>query len=313
VDEQDENAGDAGGEEGEEEAWKKIGPLRLPRKLGVGIGRSLSSVVAGLRKMEEEAFGEEEEVLREMEMEADGNGVGVRGSVVGPARKGVQGVRGSEIDVGDSQAQIQDQSGRDLPDNGGKPGEAERSEEAPVGLLSGFDDEVYGSSDEDTQRTQNQPLRIFKKRGQKRTTRLVNMRPTRAKRTALPENNSDQEEEDEILHETQFNTSNPATTANDQDNDLRLSGLDSASEVDFDGASDSEGEGERDEATSKTKQKKPAPGKDKSEGKEKGGGVVKRAVRKVKATAHANFKRLKLRNSGAKGGPGYGSRWRRRR
>jgi hypothetical protein len=180
-------------------------------------------------------------------------------------------------------------------------------------LLSGFDDEVYGSSDEDTQRTQNQPLRIFKKRGQKRTTRLVNMRPTRAKRPALPENNSDQEEEDEILHETQFNTSNPATTANDQDNDLRLSGLDSASEVDFDGASDSEGEGERDEAASKTKQKKPAPGKDKSEGKEKGGGVVKRAVRKVKATAHANFKRLKLRNSGAKGGPGYGSRWRRRR
>ncbi len=39
---------------------------------------------------------------------------------------------------------------------------------------------------------------------------------------------------------------------------------------------------------------------------------IKKAVRKVKAVAHANFRRLKLRNHGAKGGPGYNSRFRRR-
>jgi hypothetical protein len=263
--------------------------------------------------MEEEAFGEEEEVLREMEMGEQGMGTGVHRGAVGTAKKVVDGGKGGEVEAGDSQVQGHGQLGRELPGNGDKPGEAEETEEPPVGLLSGFDEEpLHGSSDEDAQQTKNQPLRTFKKRGQKRTTRLVNMRPTRAKRPARLDTNPSQEEEDEIIHDTQFNTANPATTANDEDTNLRLSDLDSSSEVDFD-ASASEEEAEQEEAASKTKQKKPAPGKDKSESKEKSDGVVKRAVRKVKATAHANFKRLKLRNSGAKGGPGYGSRWRRRR
>ena len=36
-------------------------------------------------------------------------------------------------------------------------------------------------------------------------------------------------------------------------------------------------------------------------------------AKKVNELAHANFKRLKLKNHGAKGGPGFGSRFRRRR
>jgi hypothetical protein len=42
-------------------------------------------------------------------------------------------------------------------------------------------------------------------------------------------------------------------------------------------------------------------------------GTVKKAVRKVNELAHANFQRLKLKNNGAKGGPGFNSRFRRRR
>ena len=42
-------------------------------------------------------------------------------------------------------------------------------------------------------------------------------------------------------------------------------------------------------------------------------GKIKTAARKVNAMAHQNFKRLKLRNSGAKGGPGHNSRFRRKR
>jgi len=42
-------------------------------------------------------------------------------------------------------------------------------------------------------------------------------------------------------------------------------------------------------------------------------GRIKTAARKVNALAHANFKRLKLRNSGAKGGPAHNSRFSRKK
>ena len=42
-------------------------------------------------------------------------------------------------------------------------------------------------------------------------------------------------------------------------------------------------------------------------------GEMKITARKVNAMAHQNFKRLKLRNSGAKGGPGHNSRFRRKK
>ena len=42
-------------------------------------------------------------------------------------------------------------------------------------------------------------------------------------------------------------------------------------------------------------------------------GKIKTVARKVNALAHQNFKRLKLRNSGAKGGPAHSSRFRRKK
>ncbi|KAK4237562.1 hypothetical protein C8A03DRAFT_15892 [Achaetomium macrosporum] len=274
----------------DDESWKKIGPLRLPRKLG--LARSLSSVVAGLRKMEEEVFEDEEEALREMEAE---------GSTATVVRKDVAegGVR-----------QVKELKDKKEPAEGQGAGR----EEEPVGLLSGFDDEaLYDSAGEERQNNQQhqQPLRQFKKRGQKRTTRLVNMRPTRAKRPPAQNHNQEEEkEDDEIVPETQRHASNPTPAAEGGD-DLRLSDA-AASEAEFDGSESEDDEEEEKEQAKKTTQNKPkAPAAE--TGKEKSEGVVKRAVRKVKATAHANFKRLKLRNSGVKGGPGQNSRWRRRR
>jgi hypothetical protein len=276
---------DEGGDD--EESWKKIGPLRLPRKLG--LTRTLSSVVAGLRKMEE-AFEDEEEVLREME-----GGT----STTTMAKQDV-------AEVGDGHVERP----KDQKEPAGKQ---------PVGLLSGFDDEgLYDSEGEERQRNQQQPLRQFKKRGQKRTTRLVNMRPTRAKRPPAPNHtgadDEGDEEDDDIVPETQLHASKPTQAANGDDDELRLSDA-AASDAEFDG---SESEGEEEEKNvkaKKTKQKSKAqPATTTEPGKEKKSeGVVKRAVRKVKATAHANFKRLKLRNNGAKGGPGHNSRFRRRR
>ncbi|KAK4038298.1 hypothetical protein C8A01DRAFT_37756 [Parachaetomium inaequale] len=327
VDEQDEGAGvddktrqQAEEEEEEEQAWKKIGPLRLPRKLGMGIGRSLSSVVAGLRRMEEEAFGEEEEVLREMEMGAmEGTGAKSHHGVAN-SHQGV-GIERNRVEVGDSQ--VPAALGRDLSGKADNQG----GEREPAGLLSGFDEEaLYDSLDEKKQRQQQQPLRQFKKRGQKRTTRLVNMRPTRARRPAQTGGEPDEEEEEgDMVPETQFAApSKPTTTTRADEDDLRLSDVDSASEMDFD-ASESDEQAEEEErgkarTKTKTKPKKPAAttktktnNKTGADAKGEAEGVVKRAVRKVKATAHANFKRLKLRNSGAKGGPGHNSRFRRRR
>ncbi|KAK4250036.1 hypothetical protein C7999DRAFT_12137 [Corynascus novoguineensis] len=293
VDEQDENGGNGGrreidNDEEEEESWRKVGPLRLPRKLG--IGRSLSSVVAGLRKMEDEAFGDEEEVLREMEM---------AGQNAAPAAAGM--VRKGAVELKDSQADAQG-----------------RAEEPRIGLLSGFDEEeLYDSLDEDEQRAQQQPLRQFKKRGQKRTTRLVKMRPTRAKRPSQPGGEGEEQEEeeaDDVVPETQFDTSSKPSTA--VGNDLRLMEHGSTSEADFD-ASDPEDDDDdhekRQGKTRRTRKLQSATDKSKTGGDGGSEGVVKRAVRKVKATAHANFKRLKLRNSGAKGGPAHNSRFRRRR
>ncbi|KAI1129740.1 DNA replication/checkpoint protein [Nemania abortiva] len=235
-------------------------PLRLPRK---PLGRTLSSVVAGLRKLEEERFDDELEALHEMENEANPSN-GAQPKV--PASKASKATL--EILEPDSQAPQ---------------------------LLGGFDDEaLYDSPTEEAKGRDGQPLRVYKKKGQKRTTRRVNMRPTRAKRPQVPtddnagrETNEGSDDED-VVPETQFDPNKPIEDLPEID-----------SESDFH-ASDAE-----DEAPEDNKPKKAA--KVEKEGK------VKKVARKVNELAHANFKRLKLRNTGSKGGPGFGSRFRRRR
>jgi hypothetical protein len=146
-------------------------------------------------------------------------------------------------------------------------------------------------------------LRVFKKKGQKRTTRRVNMRPTRARRpTAAQEDSGGEEEEeaDEVVPETQV-VDTAGMVDGEEDYEV-MSGSEFEDEVD----SDKKSKGKKATAKKNTKNKGRKDGEEKE-------GVVKKAVRKVKATANANFKRLKLKNYGAKGGPGVNSRFRRRR
>ncbi|KAI1501570.1 DNA replication/checkpoint protein [Biscogniauxia marginata] len=232
-------------------------PLRLPRK---PLGRSLSSVVAGLRKLEEEAHDDDLEALREAENETD------MSKPTKPTAKPKD-----DVLEPDSQAQQ---------------------------LLGGFDDEgLYDSQEEEQRGRDGQPLKVYKKKGQKRTTRRVNMRPTRSKRPQKSlEEQPREDDDDDVVPETQFDATKP---------DIEPLDLGSESEFNEDGEDD-------DEAETKPKPKKPAP-KEKKEKKEKKEGKIKKAARKVNELAHANFKRLKLKNNGAKGGPGFGSRFRRRR
>jgi hypothetical protein len=229
-------------------------PLRLPRK---PITRGLSSVVAGLRKLEEERLDEELDALREAEMEMEGGSV--------PKTRPEADVPTAEVEVGDSQAPK---------------------------LLGGFDDEaLYDSLDEGQQMDRGQPLRVFKKKGQKRTTKRVNMRPTRMKRLDLPVDGGEGSGGEDVVPETQVR-------GDVQEAGGALSGSDYG---------DEDGDDDGPEATKARTQ----GSNDKQDGEKEG--VVRKTVRKVKATAHANFKRLKLRSYGAKGGPGHGSRFKRRR
>lgn len=277
-------------------------PIRLPRKPLV---RGLSSIVADLRKTQEEHLDDDLEALREMENETAPSGPAKKPSSAPPSKE-------------------QQSSAPPRPTAGDDSHTdtilAEDSQKQNLGLLGGFDDEgMYDSEDGDQEGVDRdgKPLRVFKKKGQKRTTRKVNMRPVMTRRppSAGPTREPDQEEEGETVPETQLGTSAPGRTGAVEDADP-LSGSEFGGS-DYD---DDEDELARDEpraskkAASSKKQATPTAKQKKADGDgDKPEGKVRKTARKVNELAHANFKRLKLRNSGAKGGQGFNSRFRRRR
>lgn len=342
--------------------WLDIEPLKLPRKpFSIAKGRGLSSVVASLRKMEEENLDEELDMLREMEaMEQGEMGPPPPKKTVAPPREdtdnqkarpaGTEGGAAEEEanDFEEDEAALIEVEASFLESPSSK---RKKERQRPV-LLSGFDDEnVYDSQDDGDLSKEGldrngQPLRVFKKKGQKRTTRKVNMRPTRTKRPSAPvaeeeDDDSEEEEEeeedgDDVIPETQFDATKNNAAGDDSHNLDPLLSRGSGSEFDDDDddGSEGEGEGEDEEAeasTTKTakaaKKKVPAKPKEKKKkdattkktknkkngGKEDGDEEPVKKPRMVKATANANFKRLKLKNNGAKGGPAHNSRFRRRR
>lgn len=210
-------------------------PLKLPRK---PLGRGLSEIVASLRKVEDDKLDDDDDMaaLREAEEAEMGPASGPARPVSAPAPKSA-----------DERAILaRDHGIENLP-------------------LGGFDDEgAYDSPDEQQTGRDGQPLPVFKKKGQKRTTRRVNMRPTITRRPSASLGGSQ-----DIVPETQ------------------LGGQQNAGDP---SGSDFEG----DERASK----------EKSSSKTAKEGVVKKSVRKVNELAHANFRRLKLRSKNPKGKPG---------
>ncbi|KAK1783334.1 DNA replication/checkpoint protein [Copromyces sp. CBS 386.78] len=327
--------------------WLDIEPLKLPRKpFSIAKGRGLSSVVASLRKMEEEKLDEELDMLREMEAMEQGD--------MGPPPAKKTTLTSTSEDreqkqAGPAETEVDPEEANDFEEDEAALIEVEASflespsskrkkerQQRPL-LLSGFDDEnVYDSQDDGNLSKEGldrngQPLRVFKKKGQKRTTRKVNMRPTRTKRPSAPaaerDGSSVEEDDKDVIPETQFDATKNVAGDESHDLDPLLSGSGS----DFDG-SDGEEDEEAEASTAKTAKvaKKKAPSakekkeatkkKDKKKNKgtkEDAGEDEKPATTKkprmVKATANANFKRLKLKNNGAKGGPAHNSRFRRRR
>jgi DNA replication regulator SLD2 len=247
--------------ENEESLFRSPEMVRVPRKPLV---RGLSSMLAGLRKMEDEAADEDLEALREMEMEKES------GSKQAPKPKPAV---PSIVLVQDSQ---------------------------PGFPLGGFDDEALFDSEPEEYKNptlgrDGLPLKAYKKKGQKRTTRKINMKPTRSKPQAIPET-APEDSDDELAGNVE---AVPETQVDETAGFADARNFDSDSQSEY---TASEG-GTRYRRPNQTK-------KNKSANKD---GNIKTAARKVNAMAHQNFKRLKLRNSGAKGGPGHNSRFRRKK
>lgn len=249
--------------------------VRMPRKPLV---RGLSSMLAGLRKMEDEAADEDLDVLREMEMEEIGGGPdsALKPNPAPKAKLHIPPATKDNILVADSQ----------------------------TNLVGAFDDEAKFDSEgeEPALGRDGQPLKVYKKKGQKRTTRRVKMKPTRSQPPPRPDppgskipadEDSDDERPDpglDVVPETQQDETAPFEDARNFDSD-------SQSEY-----TASEG-GTRYRRPDQSKKRKGVT-KD---------GKIRKVARKVGAAAHQNFKRLKLRNSGAKGGPAHDSRFRRKK
>ncbi|KAI9824368.1 MAG: hypothetical protein M1819_000873 [Sarea resinae] len=274
--------------------------VRMPQRRP--LVRSLSSMLAGLRKMEDEKLDEEMELMHEFEGQTDD------ASSLGRSRP-------SQVLVEDSQA-------------------------ASSSLLPIHEEDEDEDEDEELKKEgldrNGKPLKVWKKRGQKRTTRRVLLRPVRhtarpptLTAASIPEENEDEtESENGPEHATESEHQKP-----DQDEER---------DPDADYAPPSPGHSSLAHDTadipSPSKRRKLSPTHHlplppplsntgsaktnaKAQAKEKEtakadpapskpsiGATVANAVRKTSAAAvaHANFRRLKLRNKGAKGGGGGG-------
>lgn len=271
-------------------------PIRLPRK---PLLRGLSSVVADLRKMQEAELDDDLDALREAEMD-------------GPSKPVNRTILSDKTNLPPPSPLVKTTITKEKQDEASIL--AEDSEKQALGLLGGFDDEgEYDSANEqDAGLDRNgNPLRVYKKKGQKRTTRRSNMKPVMKRRPAATAATT----ENEDAHNNDNEPASPPDTTiitkatgdgdgDDEDDDPALqSGSDFIASDDEDELAQDMSSKVRKPTTKTTAKIKTATA----------AAPVKKPTRKVNELAHANFKRLKLRNSGAKGGPGHNSRFRRRR
>jgi DNA replication regulator SLD2 len=240
--------------------------VRVPRKPLV---RGLSSMLAGLRKMEEEALDDDLEALHEMENSNPKNST----SELKPAPNPKLTVP-EDILVEDSQ---------------------------PGFPLGGFDSEGANDSEPEEQRGRDGlPLKVYKKKGQKRTTRAVKMKPTRSKPAPAP-STLPEECDDELAHE------------DEREDTVAESQIDNSCDLNNDEGRnfDSDSQSEYTASEGGTRYKRPDQSKKRKVMTKEG--KIRTATRKVTSLASQNFKRLKLRNSGSKGGPAHNSRFRRKK
>lgn len=235
--------------------------------------RGLSSMLRSLRKMEEEAADEDLDLLREMEGDS--------------AQAAPKSKPAPVVQVEDSQLVPQ--------------------------LLGGFDDEAMFDSEPEEVLDRGQPLKIYKKKGQKRTTRKVKMKPPRVKPStaSTPAQPYASDDDDAISQEVPPDLDDTIAPLETVIPETQQQGFDDARNFDTDSSGS-----EYTASEGGTRYRRPDQGgkrNQKARNRTDGNVEKKKGIRKAGALASQNFKRLKLRNSGAKGGPGHGSRFRRKK
>lgn len=210
-------------------------------------GRGLSALVRGLREMEDEGLDEGLELLREMESES-----ALRRHLDQP-----------KILVDDSQG----------PD-------------VPLGPDGGLESDEDGVEDVDEGRGKDgRALKVWKKKGQKRTTRKVLMRPNATKWKPEPAWKAGQGDGDEEngVAETQ-------TVSADRSADWKAQGCNSGYEDTEDCQQMIQADNARRDTFDKELEKEEV--------------IASKVKKKISATANANFRALKIKNKQSKGKKG---------
>ncbi|EOD46246.1 putative dna replication regulator sld2 protein [Neofusicoccum parvum UCRNP2] len=147
-----------------------------------------------------------------------------------------------------------------------------------------------------------QPRRLWKKRGAKRQTRRVTMRPVRAKPQPRQQAQLDSgDESDATVAETQL-VADQAEPASDDFNGSSDTAV--GEDEDYDGNASEHSPKKRKVGGRGKSAKETAAVEKQPDEKEN---VVKKAARKISAQAHANFRRLKIKNKNSKAsGRGWG-------
>ncbi|KAL8928529.1 MAG: hypothetical protein Q9208_001763 [Pyrenodesmia sp. 3 TL-2023] len=245
------------GNNGDEESALSWSPVAVRTMRPKPAGRGLSALVKGLREMEEAKLDEELDMLREMEGEEE--------------------TAQTNRATGEVRVCVEDSQVPDMP-------------LGPDGQGDGESEDLEALEAEGKDRN-GRPLRVWKKKGQKRTTRRVTIKPNTAKWKPEPEwkGGKEQESEEDVaaVEETQLAPTAPVVEP-DEDVEGRKTDDDYISE----GASD-EGEPDDQRMGKGAKQTRKEKEAQKEPPKERG-------KKKTSATAHANFRALKIKNKNSK-------------
>lgn len=265
------------GEVGPAERLTSKQNLKRPGMGRRGFTRSLSSMIADLRQAEDDRLDEDMGMMREME---DGS----------PAKRPLKGKADKPtVQIEDSQAL------------------------GPDGTGAGSDGDEHG---QEGLGRDGRPLKVWKKKGQKRTTRRVLIKPQQRRRSPKPEAIAEEESDNDVepaasprkarraAKEPRFEETQHADGEGEGDPSRSEDSDDSHDDYAGDDA-EVESDDNLSQSPSKKRKTKDADSsasiktdKELSSPKE---GVLQKTAKKVKATAHANFRALKIRSSkGAK-------------
>ncbi|KAL8774971.1 MAG: hypothetical protein Q9209_000450 [Squamulea sp. 1 TL-2023] len=236
-------------------SWSPVAVRVMPPKPA---GKGLSALVKGLRDMEEAKLDDELDMLREMEGGQEGN--------------------------------LQDSQAKDVADICVEDSQIPDMPLGPDGEGESDDEDIEALKTEGKDRS-GRPLKIWKKKGQKRTTRRVTIKPNTAKWKPEQEwkGGEADESEDEVVavKETQVGKSTPAMRVG-EDEDLETDNDCVSGATSDTGTQQGPTNGEQGKHTNRPKIVPQEPVKEK-----------KKKV--VKAAAHMNYRALKIRNKNSKG------------